>query len=157
NLPLAEMQYRGRPVLAFSLGAHPEVVADPWLLCGSAAEMADKAIQLVREGLPPHLETGDCFNAFRARFQWRDVINRYTDIVERTAVETSHARNRQTRVIVVDCSCASRDPANPGVIRVVRRTCEVLQKETDLVLIFVQWDPRLRCYCFLNDTERQFL
>ena len=35
NLPLVEMQWCGRPVLAFSLGAHPEVTVDPWMLCGS--------------------------------------------------------------------------------------------------------------------------
>src|SRR5262249_41411234 len=35
NLPLAEMRWCGRPVLVFNVAAHPEVVADPWFLCGS--------------------------------------------------------------------------------------------------------------------------
>ncbi len=55
NLPLAEMQWCGRPVLAFNLAAHPEVAADPWLLCASLDEMADKAMALLQRGLPPHI------------------------------------------------------------------------------------------------------
>src|SRR5262249_36738328 len=68
NLPLAEMQWCGRPVLAFNLAAHPEVVADPWLLCGSLEEMADKAIALLQRGLPPHITAEDRFERFRGRF-----------------------------------------------------------------------------------------
>jgi glycosyltransferase involved in cell wall biosynthesis len=32
NLPLAEMQWIGKPVVVFDAGAHPEVVAHPYFL-----------------------------------------------------------------------------------------------------------------------------
>ena len=52
NLPIAEMQWLERPVLAFAIGAHPEVIADPWFLCQSSAEMADKAVVVLTSGIP---------------------------------------------------------------------------------------------------------
>ena len=85
NLPLAEMQWYGRPVLAFNLGAHPEVTADPWLLCDSVGEMADKAVYLLERGLPPHILAENRFEQFRDRHRWRDVIERYLQIIESLA------------------------------------------------------------------------
>ncbi|GAA5266503.1 hypothetical protein ACOSOMT5_P2931 [Acidiphilium sp. MT5] len=160
NLPLAEMQWRGRPVLAFNLGAHPEVTADPWMLCGNLTEMGDKVVSLLRDGLPPHILAEDRFGAFRARFRWSDVIARYVRIVEGLSVKTARPaadRSQFARIVLVDCSCAARDPANPGVIRVVRRTCHELQQDPDLLLVFLRWDSWLGSYRFLTEEEQHFL
>jgi glycosyltransferase involved in cell wall biosynthesis len=53
NLPLAEMQWEGRPVLAFDCAAHPEVIAHPWYLCKDVEEMASKASAILQGGLTP--------------------------------------------------------------------------------------------------------
>ena len=156
NLPLAEMQWCGRPVLAFNIGAHPEVVVDPWLLCATPAEMADKAIRLLREGLPDHIASGLPFERFRSRFRWDDTVARWASLIERAAVASPVGRS-QARMVVIDCSCAAHDPANPGVIRVVRRLCQALQREGDIVLLFVRWDLRIGRYRFLTLPEQGFL
>ena len=156
NLPMAEMQWFGRPVLAFNLAAHPEVSADPWLLCGSVEEMAEKAGSLLRQGLPPHITSELRFEHFRERFRWEDVIARYVEILEDLAdrplarvVKQSSTR----RTVLVDCTCASIDPANPGVIRVTRRLGHVLQQDPALRPFFVRWDLELGAYRTLTSSE----
>lgn len=160
NLPLAEMQWCGRPVLAFNLAAHPEVTADPWLLCGSLGEMADKAIALLQRGLPPHIMAEDRFERFRGRFRWQDVIARYAEIIECLAAaapaQAAHA-GPVRRLLLVDCTNASVDPANPGVIRVARRLGHALQEHPELFPIFVRWDLSLGAYRTLVAQERATL
>jgi glycosyltransferase involved in cell wall biosynthesis len=160
NLPLAEMQWCGRPVLAFNLAAHPEVAADPWLLCGSLEEMADKAIALLQRGLPPHIMAEDRFERFRRRFRWQEVIARYAETIEALAGTASAQAARATpvrRVLLVDCTNASVDPANPGVIRVARRLGHVLQRHPELWPIFVRWDLSLGAYRTLAAPEQATL
>lgn len=160
NLPLAEMQWCGRPVLAFNLGAHPEVAADPWLLCDSLEEMADKAIRLLERGLPPHIVAEDRFERFRSRFRWQDVIARYTETIEALAAPKPAQLAPDApvrRLVLVDCTSASIDPANPGVIRVARRLGHALQQRMDLCAIFVRWDLSLGSYRTLTPRERATL
>jgi glycosyltransferase involved in cell wall biosynthesis len=156
NLPLAEMQWLGRPVIAFNVAAHPEVIADPWLLCGSIEEMAKKAGSLLRQGLPPHLRSAHRFEQFRERFRWEDVIARYVDLLEDLAVRpVARAVDRAStrRTLLVDCTCASIDPANPGVIRVSRRLGRVLQQNPAFLPFFVRWDLELGTYRTLTPSE----
>ena len=44
NLPLVEMQLLKKPVYVFHVGAHPEVVIDPYYLCDSLEELSEKVI-----------------------------------------------------------------------------------------------------------------
>jgi glycosyltransferase involved in cell wall biosynthesis len=156
NLPLAEMQWAGRPVLTFSIGAHPEVSLDPWLLCGSVAEMVDKAVRLLREGLPPHLAGGMAFARFRERFQWHDKIAHYSEVIEALAAARpppAAAKLPDRRLVLVDCTNAAVDPANPGVIRVTRRLGHVLQQDPLLFMLFVRWDINAQSYRTLTSHE----
>jgi glycosyltransferase involved in cell wall biosynthesis len=159
NLPLAEMQWAGRPVLAFNIGAHPEVSLDPWLLCGSIAEMADKVVRLLREELPPHLADGEAFARFRERFQWHDKIARYGTIIETltTAPPMPVEAVPSRRLVLVDCTNAAVDPANPGVIRVCRRLGQALQQFPSLFLLFIRWDLDTKSYRILTAHERATL
>ncbi|MGH2968000.1 MAG: glycosyltransferase, partial [Solirubrobacteraceae bacterium] len=159
NLPLAEMQWCGRPVLAFNLGAHPEVVADPWLLCGSLDEMADKATTLIEHGMPPHVMAGDRFESFRRRFRWEHVIARYAETIEGLAVAAPVTSGvaQAPRVVLMDATSASIDPGNPGVIRVARRLGHALQQHPELRPIFVRWDVSLDTYRTLTPSERATL
>jgi glycosyltransferase involved in cell wall biosynthesis len=160
NLPLAEMQWHGLPVLAFNLAAHPEVTADPWLLCGSVAEMADKGIRLLLGGLPPHILAEDRFEQFRKRFRWENVITQYADVIEelgRTTPTSVASPTSARRTILVDCTNSAIDPANPGVIRVARRLGQTLQQHAGLFPIFVRWDATLWRYRILTPPERTTL
>ena len=160
NLPLVEMQWNRRPVLAFNLAAHPEVTADPWLLCGTIEEMTDKAVRLLQRGLPPHIIAEDSFELFRRRFRWQDVIAQYAEVVEGLANMPSTSAvpiDSSQRVILIDCTNAAIDPGNPGVIRVARRLGHVLLQDAQLVPIFVRWDVTLSTYRILTALERATL
>ena len=56
--------------------------------------------------------------------------------------------------MLVDCTCASIDPVNPGVIRVTRRLGHVLQQNPALLPFFVRWDLELGTYRTLTPSER---
>ncbi|MCP6762841.1 MAG: glycosyltransferase [Fischerella sp. CENA71] len=135
NLPLAEMQWLGRPALAFNLAAHPEVVVNPWFLCADVAEMAEKADYVLTGQIPNEVISVDNYNKFRANFRWEKVIQTYCDYLE-NVVEAS--RDTTTPILIVDVTNSCRDPANSGVIRVTRQLCRTLQKYCDPV--FVVWD-----------------
>ncbi len=178
NLPLVEMQWGGGLALAFNVGAHPEVVLDPWLLCGGVAEMADKAVRVLRDGPPPHLaepnppdphvpqrhlfephlpEAG-ALARFQARFRWADVIARYGGIIETLATSPPAASAPSgRRLVLVDCSNAAADPGNPGVIRVTRRLGEMMRRDPSLLAIFLRWDAEAGQYRALRSGERDRL
>jgi len=124
NLPLAEMQWLGKPALVFDRAAHPEVVCDPWFLCRDLDEMADKAARLLTaNGLDSTMHQA-ALERFRARFAWRSAIDRYEALLERVSL----GRRPPGLTIIVDVTNATRDPANSGVIRVTRRLCRELQR-----------------------------
>ncbi|CAM2176608.1 putative glycosyltransferase (Group 1) [Paraburkholderia sacchari] len=164
NLPLAEMQWLSRPVLAFSLGAHPEVIADPWLLCAQPDDMVYKAVRILRKGLPAHL-TEARFARFRACFGWKATLDQYLSALARLASrvvseplrERSPYSSQAPRLVFVDCTNSSVDPANPGVIRVTRRLSRALQDSTTVLPIFVRWDPGVDGYELLSDREGEIL
>ncbi len=160
NLPLAEMQWIDRPALAFNIGAHPEVVAEPWLLCNSNREMAAKLVALLEGSGAPELLPR--FAAFRQRFRWELTLEAW----ERAIVNTVHGRRvsrplegdgPERRIVLVDVTNASLDPANPGVIRVVRRLCSELQRDERLELVFAAWSRDRGEFTFLDRTRTKFL
>ncbi len=159
NLPLAEMQWVGRPTLAFNMGAHPEVTADPWLLCHDVAEMGQKLLTLLQGNAPVCLETA--FAQFRKKRQWASTLGRWEEIIVELAntpvLETPQDHLRERRIIIADVSNASLDPANPGVIRVTRKICAQLQQHAELDLVFVGWNPQSSQYVFLNERRRKLL
>lgn len=77
NLPLAEMQWEGRPALVLPVGAHAEVVANPWALCADAEEMSEKAIALLLGIAPSEVVDPAALRAWGERFRWDGVIARY--------------------------------------------------------------------------------
>lgn len=161
NLPIAEMQWLDRPALAFNLGGHPEVIAEPWLLCENVAEMAAKLVTLLHGTSPVDLHSR--FAAFRERFLWAKTLTRWEEAIGNLAATTTvtalsePGSPRKRRLVLVDVSNASLDPANPGVIRVVRRLSSELQRNRNLELVFAAWNPDSADYIFLNETRRNFL
>ena len=96
NLPIAEMQWLGRPALAFPCGAHPEVIAEPWLLCETIEEMARKTARLLRGDVPLELEAK--FAAWRRRLTWDATLSAGEDEIATVAAKPSdQARRRVER------------------------------------------------------------
>jgi len=161
NLPVVEMQWLSRPAVAFNLGGHPEVIADPWLLCEDEAEMAGKLVQLLRGETP--VDLAPRFAAFRERFTWERALDRWEAAIAEIAagrqdsVPVQNGDPRQRRIVLVDVTNASLDSANPGVIRVVRRLCCELQHRPEFDLVFAGWNQETADYEFLNATRRMFL
>ena len=161
NLPVAEMQWLGRPCVALNVGAHPEIIADPWLLCHDLREMAAKTVRLLKNQAP--VDFASSFAKLRGRLQWQNTLGRWEREILELADEGRGAENpnlgfpRSRRLVVVDVTSASADPANPGVIRVTRRLCAELQQHPALDLVFVAWRKQLQRYALLDSRRAQFL
>ena len=151
NLPLAEMQWLGRPALVLNEGAHPEVVAHPWFLCRDAGEMATKAVELLSgEGPDPSTVTRS-IDKFRRFFRWDRFMDEYAGILR--DLSKSQAGGL---LLLVDVSNSCRDTANSGVVRVTRRLCRELQRNGESP-IFIIWDERNGRYVFPTDSEYDLL
>jgi glycosyltransferase involved in cell wall biosynthesis len=153
NLPIAEMQWLGRPVLAFNIGAHPEVILNPWYLCKDNDEMATKSCQILGGSGPDSETIKQSLDKFHNRFKWRDVVKEYNDTFEKLVVE--YEPNDQDIQLIIDVTNATKDPANSGVIRVTRRLSRELQKY--LNPIFVVWDKSADCYILPTRAEFHML
>jgi glycosyltransferase involved in cell wall biosynthesis len=70
NLPLAELQYLGRPVFAFNLAAHPEVVVAPGQLCHAPEDMAGKVCDALPEQGPAWAAPAT-LGPWREQFSWQ--------------------------------------------------------------------------------------
>lgn len=148
NLPLAEMQWLGKPVLCFDVGAHPEVVAHPWFLCRDQNQMIEKASRILAGTGLDKSEHEQALHDFKATFTWSKTVDR---------LETQLEKLTQPGLpeIVVDISNAAIDTGNSGVIRVTRSLCRELQKYCDPV--FVMWDSELGGYVYPTAPEYEQL
>ena len=159
NLPLAEMQWLARPVLVFNIGAHPEVVVDPWFLCGNVGEMQDKAQRIVREGPPAPSASSERYLTFRERFQWDRVLGAWARIIESFAPPRRAFAVTGPAVLplLIDVTCASADSANSGVVRVTRQLGAHLAANPALLCLFTYWDRAADTYRPLDAHRRGLL
>jgi len=151
NLPLVEMQWLERPVLAFEVGAHPEVILHPWFLCRDEDEMAAKAGALLAGNEPIHDDLADARERFRATFRWARVTAQYETMLN----DLTQSRNAGRPRLIIDVSNAARDGANSGVVRVTRRLARELQRYCEPV--FALWNIEAGVYVFPNDQEYALL
>ncbi|WP_336489769.1 glycosyltransferase family 4 protein [Methylobacterium nigriterrae] len=157
NLPIAEMQWLDRPVLAFNIGAHPEVIADPWFLCGSETEMTRKATEILTLGVPPAIGGLHRFERFRERFRWETTLRAWTHAILEPLRPAAAAPPVGRRLVLVDVSNSARDPANSGVIRVTRRLTAELARRGDFDLLYVKWNGEQGTYERLAAANQRFL
>jgi len=161
NLPVAEMQWLDRPAFALNIGAHPEIIAHPWLLSDSVAEMAAKVTAFSQGNGPPDLP--ERFAVFRSRHPWARTLSIWEKEIVKLASEPVNGAevpgnlHRAKRTILIDVSNASRDPANPGVIRVTRRLSSVLKQREELEIAFVAWNKNTGNYMFLEKKRQNIL
>lgn len=139
NLPLAEMQWFGRPALVFNVAAHPEVIAHPWYLCQDLAEMVDKTAALLSGHGPPAQDMEDASKAFRSYFRWDRFLAEWSEILEGAVGFSSGQRLCPAGLLIIDVTNSTRDTANSGVVRVTRRLSRSLQ-QCGADPIFVIWD-----------------
>ncbi|OGF59092.1 MAG: glycosyl transferase family 1, partial [Candidatus Fischerbacteria bacterium RBG_13_37_8] len=145
NLPLAEMQWLNKPVLAFNIGAHPEVIVHPWFLCNDEAEMSSKALSILNEKGPDAITIKKASEKFHNYFTVDRFVNEYTGIFEKLSLmDTDY-------FFIIDVTNATKDPANTGVIRVTRRFSKQLQKYANP--IFVIWDDTINSYVLPTRAE----
>jgi glycosyltransferase involved in cell wall biosynthesis len=156
NLPLAEMQWLGRPALVFNLGAHSEVVADPWYLCRDIDEMSTKAQELLVGRGPDSATISKSLAEFRSYFRWERAISEYNNALNELASRNDTRTNRLLPLSVIDVSNSTIDPANSGVIRVTRRLSRELQ-EHGADPIFVIWDQSMGRYVLPTHDEYEML
>jgi glycosyltransferase involved in cell wall biosynthesis len=157
NLPLAEMQLIGHPVLAFNVGAHPEVIADPWFLCSSSTDMAKKAVRLLTEGAPVTITARRRFEYARERLGWNNTFARWTAEIEALATTRKPSIEPARRLILIDVTNSGSDPSNSGVINVTRRLAARLSEDPELFVVFGIWD-RVACgYMLPTASQRPFL
>ncbi|MBC7926954.1 MAG: glycosyltransferase [Bryobacteraceae bacterium] len=143
NLPLAEIQHAGRAAVALRVGAHPEIIADPWFLAGDIQELAAKCGEYLRGRGPSSHEVDARLEVFKKQFTWESTIREYAEVVDDLASaaqtrRTSESQSGSPGHIIIDVTNSTRDPANSGVIRVTRRIGKTLQSLADPV--FVVWD-----------------
>jgi glycosyltransferase involved in cell wall biosynthesis len=149
NLPLAEMQWVGRPVLVFDVGAHPEVAMHPWFLCRDTSAMVHKASELLSgRGLDVQ-ERERAHQKFRQYFTWERST---ADIVALlNASRAPRVSLPPDHRLLIDVTNSTRDPANSGVIRVTRRLSRTLQQFIDP--LFVVWHEPAQTYVFPTAQE----
>jgi glycosyltransferase involved in cell wall biosynthesis len=82
NLPIAELQYLGKPVLAFDLAAHPEVVVSRDQLCTDTDDMANKLYRLLRTGTRHDLAHREALTPWRRKFTWQRFMSEFQPVVE---------------------------------------------------------------------------
>lgn len=158
NFPIVEMQHLKRPALAFALGAHPEVIAHPWLLCDSVEDMIRKTIRILTDLAPTELMTA--LERSHHKFPWQRTLTQWE---EEILSAVAHHRSGKPeddpapRIILADVTNASIDPANSGVMRVTRQLFSCLQKQENLKLVFVRWDSCAHTYRLLNGDQRKAL
>lgn len=156
NLPLAEMQWLGRPALAFNLGAHPEVIAHPWYLCTNIEEMSVKAKVLLAGEGPDRSTVAESLDKFRSYFQWERVVNEYSDLLCRADDREREEVRPSGSPLFIDVTNSTRDPANSGVVRVARRLSRALQ-EAGHDPLFVLWDQTSMEYVLPTQAEHERL
>ena len=145
NLPFVEMQQLGVPVLAFNLGAHPEVTADPWFLCADPSDMARKA-GMVLSGRTPTRAARKLAD-FPGRFPWGTTLDAWWSAVKGAAdAHKPKPHPWRCRLVLIDVTNSCRDTANSGVVRVSRHLGRQLTEDPRLTVIFVIWDSAAQDY-----------
>jgi glycosyltransferase involved in cell wall biosynthesis/cephalosporin hydroxylase len=155
NLPLAEMQWLGRPALVFDVGAHPEVIAHPWYMCRDAAEMAVKAGDLLNGRGPDTHALAEALEGFRRKFRWERFTGEYSEILNEM-IRQPEATPGNFPALFMDVTSATRDPANAGVIRVTRRLGRELQRY-GVDPVFVVWEQNTGRYVLPTEAEYELL
>lgn len=157
NLPVGEMQFAGKPVLALNAGAHPEVILDPWCLASSPGEIGRKAALILAGAAPAGMLNPAAFARYRARFLWKNATSAYIAALAEIAGESQGGAPASARLVFVDVSNSSRDPANSGVTRVTRKLLAHMQGNPLVNLVFVWWDGETRQYRVVEARHRACL
>ena len=147
NLPVVEMQHLGRPALAFSLAAHPEVIADPWFLCATQEEMTAKVSTILAASGAPVVPLANLAR-FHTRLPWRDCLDSWYHEIRNAALDAAATRAevQGRRMVLIDVTNSARDPANSGVVRVTRQLGVRLAYDATLDVVFIKWNFAARAY-----------
>ena len=147
NLPAGEMQRLGKPVLAYNVGAHAEVVAHPWCLALSETELASKLANVVTGKFPSDVKIAVRNWRNKKEFTWAAATAKYLGIFDDIlATEDKKSQPAICQNVLVDVTNAGVDEANSGVMRVTRRLLAELQKLDEINLVFIRWNHESQSY-----------
>lgn len=145
NLPLVESQYEGCPVLAYACGSHPEVIADPWFLCQNEAEMAQKAVTVLKGNMPPIARTN--LENYSHRFPWTktlaEIWEEVDDLLRAHSVPEPRASRR---LLFLDVGAIAFNVAHADALQAVRALCANLLYDPALEVVFTSWDEVQQCF-----------
>lgn len=148
DLPLAEMQYLYQHMYVYNLGAHPEVAAHPFFLCGNEKEAAEKICQELSGELPvEETELHQSLENFHQKFTWKKCADTILRQMQKDMVLSG--------VLFMDVTNACHDTANSGVMRVTRKIARQMQKKMETV--FVVWDEGTHKYVLPYEKETELL
>jgi glycosyltransferase involved in cell wall biosynthesis len=153
NLPLVEMQNLGKPALAFNVGAHPEVIAHPWQLCRDVGDMATKAITILEGNKVFEDVVKPRLLKFSSRLPWSDTLAAWLQVVQEASGHTGDRDSPGCRLLLVDVTNSSLDPANSGVIRVTRQLTRWLLDDERFEMLLVRWDHSSKSYVMILNED----
>lgn len=88
NLPLVEAQACGKPVVAFNIGPHPEVVKDGetgfLVPPGNVNALAEAIIKLLKDDRLRHEMGENAYRMVREKFSWNDITQKTLEVYEET-------------------------------------------------------------------------
>lgn len=154
NLPLAEMHFLGRPAYVLDVGAHPEVAITAEFVCPSPEEMVQRISKRLETEGGSQLPAAQV-ERYRERKKWRRAAQDLETILLRLAPPAAARARPEARLVLVDVTNSSRDPANSGVIRVTRRVTRELTEQ--ISVLPVVWDEDLDDYRLAFQHEHECL
>lgn len=151
NLPLVEFQQLAKPVLAFNVGAHSEVVAHPIQLCLDVSEMASRAVEILKGEARMEALLVPALAAFAKRFPWSRTLEAWRAEICTTANSGTLRSVEAKQLLLVDVTNSAADPANSGVVRVTRQVTKRLLGDSRFEVVFVRWDRDRSSYCLIGE------
>lgn len=164
NLPLAECQALRRICLAYSIGAHPEVAIDPWVLCNDIDEMITKSIAIISNQVPTRFKKDEMWQDWLSRFTWEVVGKNYLNYITSPLYRSPTMLNEYLSKVRVDSKFQKRriflpvtnsccDLGNSGVVRVTRGIASALSNESNCEVYFIVFDQAIGVYRLPSENE----
>jgi glycosyltransferase involved in cell wall biosynthesis len=156
NLPIGEMQILDKPVFAYNVGAHPEVILHPWFLCANIEEACRKIVAVLSESMPKGVFDRAVRDDYRERFSWRRALASYRDHVTRL-VEIKKAARTKPKLLFVDITGVARGAASAANIRAAKRLWAELANTETSSLLPVVWNEESYTFDFANGDDEAVL
>ena len=153
NLPLAESQRLFKPCFVLNTGAHPEVVADPYLLCDSLASMSRK-IHEYQSNSEIRMRMQESLKIWQNKFTWAEFAYKYETIVnDFSSRANKFPKIMYRQIILLPVTNSLVDPANSGVVRVTRKIASEISRDPRFELHLIRFKAETCTYELVNKDD----